>query len=347
MFRTPYFFLLPAVAALLFLVASNSRASHEKLQPSAQSPQQQAPAATSTPGNQAPQPQSSVSHKAAVPNPEAASPSAAWTLLTQSANSDKFRERSDAVSALTILDTDRRAVVIITNALGDKDETIRVLAATSLGEMKARSAIPQLKEAMGDKSPEVSFAAAQALWKMGDHSGRDIFYEVLDGERKVKPSLIKTKMREARNDMHDPKALALIGVNEASGAFLGPFSLGVSVVEEYAKNTGTSVQALCAQLLATDDSHTTADELTDALGDKNWTVRASAARSIAKLNYHGALPQLRDMVLNDKSQPTRFSAAAAIIHLEGRSHREVVPSPRPGSASSALSPAKSGASESN
>jgi hypothetical protein len=243
MFRTPYVFLLPAFAALLFPAASNSCASQEKLQPSGQSPQQQAPAATS---NQAPKPQSSESQKAAVPNPEAASPSAAWTLLTQSANSDKFRERSDALSAMTILDMDHRAIAIITNALGDKDETIRVLAATSLGEMKPRSAIPQLKEAMGDKSPEVSFAAAQALWKMGDHSGRDIFYEVLDGERKVKPGLIKTKMREARNDMHDPKALALIGVNEASGAFLGPFSLGVSVVEEYAKNTGTSVQTLCA-----------------------------------------------------------------------------------------------------
>ncbi len=91
---------------------------------------------------------------------------------------------------------------------------------------------------MGDKSPEVTFAAAQALWKMGDRSGRDIFYEVLDGERKVKPGVIKSKLYKVRMDMHDPNALALIGVNEVSSAFLGPFSMGVSIAEEYAKNTG-------------------------------------------------------------------------------------------------------------
>jgi hypothetical protein len=145
-------------------------------------------------------------------------------------------------------------------------------------------------------------------------------------------------------DMHDPKTLTLIGVNEVSGAFLGPFSMGVSVVEEYAKNSGASVQALCAQLLATDDSNRTVDELTDALGDKNWTVRASAARSLAKLNYHGAMPQLRDMMLNDKAQPTRFSAAAAIVRLEGHARREGAP---PAKAGAGASPLKSDLPESN
>jgi HEAT repeat protein len=346
MFRTRYFFLLCAFTVLLFPAASNGRASHDNLQSSAQSPQQQPPA----PASQAAKSQSAASQKEAVPNAanaQAASPAAAWTMLTQGANSDKFRERSDVVSALTILDSDRRAIAIISNALADKDETIRVLAATSLGEIKARSAIPKLKEAMDDKSPEVSFAAAQALWKMGDRGGRDIFYEVLDGERKVRPGLLKSKMRQARMDMHDPKALALIGVNEVSGAFLGPFSMGVSVVEEYAKNSGTSVQALCAQLLATDDSHRTAVELTDALGDKNWTVRASAARSLAKLNYHGVMPQLRDMMINDKAQPARFSAAAAIVRLEGRARREVPPPARPGLAGTSPSPRKSGVPGSN
>ena len=190
-----------------------------------------------------------------------------------------MRDRSDAISALTILPHDRRAVDIVARALDDKEETIRMLAATSLGDMKARSAIPKLKAALDDKSPQVSFAAAQSLWKMGDRSGRGIFYDVLIGERKVKPGPIQQKIRQARLDMHDPKALALIGVNEASGAFLGPFSMGVSMVE-YPKNGGTSVQALCAQLLATDDNSQTIEQLNMALDDKKWTVRAAAARSL-------------------------------------------------------------------
>jgi HEAT repeat protein len=268
----------------------------------------------------------------------------------QGATSGKFRDRSDAISALTILDRNRRAVSVISAALQDKEETIRVLAAVSLGEMKARSAIPQLRDAMdNDKSPQVSFAAAQSLWKMDDRAGRDVFYEVLDGERKVKPGLLKSKMHQARLDMHDPKALALIGVNEASGAFLGPFSMvsmGVSMVEEYAKNNGTSIQALCAQLLALDDTRETADELTYALDDKNWTVRAAAARSLAKLGIRAALPQLQDMMAEDKSQPARFAAAAAVIRLSGRPARIAKPANSPAPAAPEASP-KSETTQSN
>jgi hypothetical protein len=242
-------------------------------------------------------------------------PVVAWALLTDAANSEKFRDRSDAISALTILPRDRKAISAVSHGLEDKEETIRVLAATSLGDMKARSAIPALKAALEDKSPQVSFAAAQALWKMGDRSGREIFYDVLVGERKVKPGPIKEKINQARMDMHNPKALALTGVNEASGAFLGPFSMGVSVVEEYAKNSGTSVQALCAQLLSTDDTRDTVEQLELALADDNWTVRAAAARSLAKLNVRAALSKLKDMMQNDKSQPARLAAAAAVIDL--------------------------------
>jgi HEAT repeat protein len=135
--------------------------------------------------------------------------------------------------------------------------------------------------------------------------------------------------------MHDPKALALIGLNEASGAFLGPFSLGVSMVEEYAKGGGTSVQALCAQLLSSDRDHETVEELTWALGDKNWTVRAAAARAVAKLDGRRALTPLKNMMLNDKSRPARFAAAAAVIRLSGASTKgsaahSKAPKPSPG-----------------
>ena len=256
----------------------------------------------------------------------------AWKMLTAAAASDKLRDRSDSLSALTILPGDRKSVDLVIHALDDKEETVRMLAVTSLGEMKARPAIPKLKAALDDQSPQVSFAAAQALWKMGDRSGRGIFYDVLIGERKVKPGPIQQKIRQARMDMHDPKALALIGVNEASGAFLGPFSMGVSMVEEYAKNNGTSVQALCAQLLATDDTGKTIEQLKWALDDKNWTVRAAAARSLAKLNVRSALPQLQDMMQNDKSQPARLAAAAAVIHLSstrGPSKAEPAGTPAP------------------
>lgn len=303
--------LLFTCAAFLALTAAySSYASQDgNAKPPAPSSSQQEKSATSAKPAQS---KTAELHMAAKPGP-----ADGWKMLTGTAASDKMRDRSDAISALTILSRDRKAVDIVANALDDKEETIRMLAATSLGDMKARSAIPKLKAALDDKSPQVSFAAAQSLWKMGDRSGRGIFYDVLIGERKVKPGPIQQKIRQARLDMHDPKALALIGVNEASGAFLGPFSMGVSMVEEYAKNGGTSVQALCAQLLATDNNSQTIEQLNMALDDKNWTVRAAAARSLANLSVHGALPQLQDMMQNDKSQPARLTAAAAVIHLSG------------------------------
>ncbi|HVB58054.1 MAG TPA: HEAT repeat domain-containing protein [Candidatus Acidoferrales bacterium] len=310
-----------ALVLLMVPTASNSRPSpNVQASPSAgvapQAAQQKAPAPNvdgQKSSNQAPA--DIKSPPATAIQPIANLPDAAWALLRQGAASDKFQDRSDALSALTILDSDRRALSLIENGLSDKEESIRVLAAASLGVVKARSAIPKLKAALDDTSPQVSFAAAQSLWKMGDRSGRDIFYEILNGERKTTPGVIQGKINQARRDMRDPKALALIGINEASGALLGPFSMGVSLVEEYAKGNGATVQSLCAQLLASDHSHRTAEELTDALGDKNWPVRAAAARSLAQLRYARAIPQLKDMMEDDKSRPARFAAAAAIVRL--------------------------------
>jgi HEAT repeat protein len=313
--------LLAALGALAFPTVSTSGHSNSghSSSPSAQQPTS-APAAASGSQTSNQEPAESIPGI----DSDLSLPAAAWKLLFQGATADSVRLRSDALSALTVLDSDRRAITLIENALGDKDENIRALAATSLGDIKARSAIPKLKDALDDKSPAVSFAAAQALWKMGDRSGRGIFYEILDGERKTQPSLIKSKINEAKLEMHDPKALALLGINQVSGAFLGPFSMGVSMLEDFAKDTSAPVQVFCAQLLAADDTHHTVDELTAALDDKHWPVRAAAARSLARLRYHGAMPQLKDMMENDKSQPARLIAAAAIVQLSH--HRDRKPS---------------------
>ncbi len=265
---------------------------------------------------------------------EASLRSEAWKLLLQGARSERSRDRSDTLSALTILEGDPRAIVLYEKALEDKDADIRVLAATSLGAMKARTAIPALQAALEDKSPHVSFAAARALWKMDDHSGRDIFYQVLKGKRKTGPGMIQGKVTEAERELESPKQLALLGINQASGAFLGPFSMGVSFIEEYAMNNSASVQALCANLLASDNSQRTYQELKDALGDGNWAVRAAAARSLAKLGRTAAIPRLAEMMRQDKSQPARYVAAAALLRLTNTPEKPLIGPASPGNSSS-------------
>lgn len=123
---------------------------------------------------------------------------------------------------------------------------------------------------------------------------------------------------QMKKDIHDPKTLALIGINQASGAFLGPFSMGVSMVEEYAKNTSAPVQTLCADLLSADNTPDTVDELSLALADKNWAVRAAAAKALAKMNRVEMIRQLTEMTNTDKDEPARLVAAAAIVKLKSR-----------------------------
>jgi HEAT repeat protein len=248
-------------------------------------------------------------------------------MLTDAISSDKARSRSDAVSALSIVGPDRRAVRTVENELDDKDEGIRALAATSLGDMRARSAIPKLRKAMNDPSPRVSFAAAQALWTLGDHSGRDLLYDVLIGERKATEGVVKSHVDKVKKDLHDPKTLALIGINEASGAFLGPFAMGISFAEEYAKDSSAPVQARCANLLASDNTSDTAEQLASALDDKNWIVRAAAAKALAEMNRRQMVPKLKDMMETDKDEPARLVAAAAILKLS-EERRETIPSRR-------------------
>jgi HEAT repeat protein len=91
----------------------------------------------------------------------------AWQMLRDAADSDRARSRSDAISALSLLDSDPHAIAMVAHALQDKEDGIRALAATSLGDMNARSAIPALRKAMDDPSPVVSFAAAQSLMENG------------------------------------------------------------------------------------------------------------------------------------------------------------------------------------
>jgi HEAT repeat protein len=245
-------------------------------------------------------------------------PTTAWKMLTDGVNSDKYPTRSDAIAALAILETDRRAVRLMIKALEDKNPIIRVQAAASLGDIKARAAIPTLRVALDDKEPQVSFAAAQALWNMGDRSGREDFLEILSGERKTQPGIIESNIAKAKAEMHDPKGLVLIGINSASQAMLGPGSLGVSAVEELATNKTAPVEALCAKLLGDDDNPDSVGELKEALGDKNWTVRAAAAHSLANMNHPEAIPLLQNMMMNDKKEAARFAAAAAIIRLDER-----------------------------
>ena len=271
----------------------------------------QSPAATKTQSAK----QQSVRDKAAArvaPTAPQAVAVEAWKMLAQGAASDKVVRRTDAISAAATIGPLPEVLSVLKTALSDKEPDVRQVAATSCGEIKSRSLIPVLDRALNDDSPEVSFAAAKALWEMGDHRGRDIFLAVLAGERT--PSKISNELADAKRRLRNPMALAIIGANEGAGALLGPFSIGISIAEELAKDNSAQARALSATLLGADTSPETVEQLEKALADKNWVVRAAAAKALGNRSQLRIISKLQPLLKDDK-EPVRFMAAASIVRL--------------------------------
>ena len=238
----------------------------------------------------------------------------AWKFIEDTNAQGNSIQRAQLMNALAAAGTTPRSIAILEAALSDKSTEVRQAAAAVLGDVKSLSSIPKLAAALDDDAPEVSFTAARSLWNMGDQSGRDIFLDVLAGERGNSPGLIKGGMRQAKHKLHNPAALAMMGVKESAGMFLGPVSMGITVFEELRKDGSASARTLAAALLATDPDPSTIKTLEDSLMDKNWIVRASAAKALAARGSRDSVRVL-DPLLSDDHHRVRYVAAAAIVAL--------------------------------
>ena len=205
-------------------------------------------------------------------------------------------------------------VALVESALTDKDSGTRAAACSTLGEMKAHSSIPKLREALDDKAPEVIFAAAKALYGMGDPQGRAVLIEVLEGDQADKSNIVSSSIRDAKLKLHDPRALLILGVTQGAG-LAGPFGAGVPIAEMLLKDNQASGKTAAALLLATDKSPATAEAIKVAFADKNWTVRVAAIRSAALLNLTDMYDDVASL-LDDKRDEVRYAAAGALIRFK-------------------------------
>ena len=281
------------------------------------------PAAQPKPGSAAaaapgatPSVASAVSPDAAALSPAALSRKA-WKCLTDGLAEKNYDRRAQVITALGTIGLRPDVVSLIEGSLNDKDAPVRLAAVDALGTMKSRGSIPKLQVALDDSSAVVGFAAAQALLIMGNRSGQDLFLEVLDGDRKVSTSLVSGSLHTVHEDLHDPKALAELGSEQAAGAFLGPAGFGVTAAIELAKDKGAPARAISARLLADDTSDNGREVLREALQDKSWIVRAAAAEA---LGVHGSLNDVTTLapLLDDQQKEVRYRAAAAIIRITSR-----------------------------
>jgi len=242
----------------------------------------------------------------------------AWEVLKTGLSDKNPDKRRQAVTAIGSIGLETEVVQLVEGALRDPDSLVRQTAAAELGQMKAREAIPSLKTAMDDAAGEVALAAAKALWDMGDRSGRDLIEDVLTGQQSTSEGPLKGAIRDAKRKMHDPKALAVMGFNEASGVLLGPFNIGIIAAEQAFKTGSSGGRALATTLLAQDcDAESLRLLEWSATSDKSWVVKAASAKALGQCGNRDAIPTL-EQNLADSNAAVKSMSAASIIKLTRR-----------------------------
>jgi HEAT repeat protein len=244
----------------------------------------------------------------------------AWQTIDKGLNSGDFERRIQTVVALSAIDANNAdAVHRLAGVLkNDKDARVREQAALALGEMKAHSAIPDLRAALDDKG-EVAFAAAKALTNMGDTSGRDTLVAVLAGTRKTHPGITTNAVREAQRRIKHPEGMVLMGADAAAGTIFAPAGMGLNALQQTAGlvSKGSPGRAAAASYLEKDPEPYAVTLLEWALEDDSKLVRVAAAKALAKRGNAESLPKLEPL-LEDDHNAVRTMAAAAIVEISTR-----------------------------
>jgi HEAT repeat protein len=239
----------------------------------------------------------------------------AWEVLKTGLSDKNPDKRRQAVTSTGSIGLDPEAIRLVEEALRDPDSLVRQTAAAELGQMKAREAIPALKTALDDAAGEVAFSAAKALWDMGDKSGIGLIEDVLTGQQRSSATGLQGAMRDVKRKMHDPKALTVMGLKEASGVLLGPFNIGIIAAEQVFKDGATAGRVLASTLLAQDcDAESLRLLEWSCTNDKNWAVRAASAKALGQCRNSDAVPTL-ERNLADSNIAVQSMSAGAIIKL--------------------------------
>jgi|SRR5579862_7675095 len=281
---------------------------------------QQAPVPATPPPNPAPSPAPANPPAPSTPvHPKAPLPprERAWQILDDACTGDKAGDRATAILVLGLIPNDSKSTRLAQKALTDDRPEVRAAAAAALGNMQSRTSIPKLRAATEDQDPTVVLAAAHSLDLMHDNSAYEVYYEVLNGERKAKKGLIASQA----SMLHDPKKMAELGFEEGIG-FIPFAGIGWGAIKAIRKDDSSPVRAAAARVLARDPDPATTQALTEAAGDNSWIVQVAALEALAKRGDPSALPTVVHYMSDDKSA-IKFTAAAAVIHLSAvrQTHR--------------------------
>lgn len=228
-------------------------------------------------------------------------------------NPDK---RKEVIVALSLEGANENVFSLLKKGLADKDVPVRVATCSTLSSLEDDRAIQLLKQALEDPIPEVSFAAAQGLWKLDQPAGKEVLMEILAGDKKPSSRYLTQQKRDAMRLMRTPGGLFKLAFKMGIGYVPVPgLGTGIDSMEALLHDGSISGRALAALLLSKDEDPNSLTLLREALKDKDWAVRAAAAHSLALRNQPEVRPDI-ELLFEDKKDQVRYRAAAAYLRLE-------------------------------
>ena len=245
----------------------------------------------------------------------AASDAQCSDILQRALTAKNPETRKQAVVALSLASGRGPLFDQLEGMLQDKDVEVRQAVVASLSDVKTASATAALKKALDDEVPEVSFAAAKALWARRDPAGRDALLSVLEGESKTSSNFFSKQKRDALRMMHTPRTTFLFAVHQGVGFVPVPgLGEGIASMQGILASSGVPGRASAALLLGADKEPGTLEALKDALYDKDAAVRAAAVHAISLRNDPAMKKDLEPM-LEDDNGSVRLRAAAGYLRL--------------------------------
>jgi HEAT repeat protein len=224
--------------------------------------------------------------------------------------------RVQAIQAAGLIGPNDKLRVRLEQFLSDGNVNVRVAAVKTLTDLKSTASIPALEMSMReDKAPEVSFAAAKALYALKDAAGRDWLIQVYEGKEKGASSALESQKMKFMGNFHSLESTGMFVVSSGLGYVPVPgVGEGFSAVTGLLSDPDLSPRAASLLLVSREKDPQTTVLLKEGLKDKDWSVRASAAQAIA----FTARVSLRDALVPlfaDGKEKVKFRAAGAYLHL--------------------------------
>jgi HEAT repeat protein len=255
--------------------------------------------------------------------------------LQDALDSGNPNTRKQAVIALSLAASREPLLSKLESMVADKDVEVQLAAIASMEDLRSKQTIATLRQALNGEVPEVSFAAARALYELGDPAGKQALLSVLSGETKTSSGFLTKQMREAMRMMHTPRATFMFALRQGIGFAPVPgLGVGITSLQQLLSDPGVSGRASAALLLSRDPRRDTLQALRRALSDRDWSVRAAAVHALALRNNPALQPDIARLI-NDDNQAVRLRAAAAYIRFDAikrdaraRRHRQTTSAPQ-------------------